>query len=87
MPYGLDEVYTAVSGCSHFISVGTSGSVYPAAGLVDEARHAGARTIELNLEPSENTWAFDETRYGKASDILPDWVDAFLNGLQAPDEG
>ena len=54
-----------------FVSIGTSGSVYPAAGFVAQAKQAGAHTVELNLEPSTNANAFDEGLYGLASDIVP----------------
>ncbi|MGB3407309.1 MAG: NAD-dependent protein deacylase, partial [Jannaschia sp.] len=59
-----------------FVSIGTSGTVYPAAGFVEIARAFGARTLELNLEPSGGR--FDAARIGPASRIVPDWVDAVL---------
>ena len=58
----------------HFLSIGTSGSVYPAAGFVGEARQAGVPAIELNLEPSENAYLFTDARYGPATKIVPEWV-------------
>ena len=61
-----------------FISIGTSGNVYPAAGFVAEARSRGARTVELNLEPSQGESLFAERRYGKASEIVPDYVASLL---------
>jgi NAD-dependent deacetylase len=48
MPREMDRIYTALVACDLFISIGTSGSVYPAAGFVAEARAAGAHTVELN---------------------------------------
>lgn len=80
MPLLLDEIDAALSDADLFVSIGTSGSVYPAAGLVAEARRAGVRTCEINLEPSDNTWAFDERRYGPASQAVPAWVDEVLKG-------
>ncbi|TCP95240.1 NAD-dependent deacetylase [Cricetibacter osteomyelitidis] len=71
MPLKMDEIYTALSQCDYFISIGTSGNVYPAAGFVREARLHGAKTIELNLEPSLVQSNFDEAHYGKASEIVP----------------
>jgi NAD-dependent deacetylase len=78
MPKFLDEIYDALDGCELFASIGTSGSVYPAAGLVAQARRGGIRTLELNLEPSENASVFDERRYGPATEVVPAWVEAVL---------
>jgi len=78
VPYFLDEIYAAVVEAELFVSIGTSGSVYPAAGLGAEARAAGVRTCEINLEPSDNAYAFDERRYGPASEAVPAWVDEVL---------
>ena len=74
MPYQMDEIYEALGAADLFVSIGTSGQVYPAAGFVQEARLAGIRTLELNLEPSDGTSAFDEVRHGPATDIIPAWV-------------
>jgi NAD-dependent deacetylase len=78
MPYRMDEVGDALGRCGLFVAVGTSGQVYPAAGFVEEARAAGARTVELNLEPSAVSRAFDERRYGPASEIVPTFVGEVL---------
>ncbi len=59
-------------------SIGTSGNVYPAAGFVAEARQHGARTVELNLEPSEGLPLFHEARHGPATRLVPEWVDSLL---------
>ena len=61
-----------------FVALGTSGSVYPAAGFVAEARAAGIRTCEINLEPSDNARLFDEARHGPASAVVPTWVEDVL---------
>jgi NAD-dependent deacetylase len=74
MPFHLDEVYAALMDCALFISIGTSGNVYPAAGFVAEASAAGAHTVELNLEPSEGRSHFAERRYGPAGTVVPDYV-------------
>ena len=79
-PYRMEDIHTALSGCDLFISIGTSGTVYPAAGFVAEARAAGARTVELNLEPSEGNSLFSEARYGLATEIVPAFVEEFLAG-------
>ena len=78
MPYHMDEISAAISQCDLFVSIGTSGAVYPAAGFVQWARDAGARTLELNLEPSAGTPLFDEARQGPASALVPAWVEEML---------
>lgn len=78
MPYGMDRIEARVAKADLFVSVGTSGAVYPAAGFVRTARHYGARTLELNLDPSEGSIFFDETRLGPAATLVPEWVDEVL---------
>lgn len=73
MPFEMDRIYEALEACDLFISVGTSGNVYPAAGFVQAARMAGARTVELNLEPSEGATLFEEVVYGPAGTVVPGW--------------
>jgi len=80
MPYEMGRIYAALETCDLFVSIGTSGAVYPAAGFVSEARSAGARTLELNLEPSEGSRLFHETRLGPASVLVPEWVGDVLGG-------
>jgi len=81
MPLDMDRIYRALGTCHLFLSIGTSGNVYPAAGFVDEARTmAGAHTIELNLEPSEGATIFADTRYGQATDVVPAFVEELLTG-------
>ncbi len=79
MPYEMGRIYQALETCDLFVSIGTSGAVYPAAGFVQEARVAGARTLELNFEPSEGSRLFHETRLGPASMVVPQWVDEVLS--------
>lgn len=74
IPMHMDALAAAVARADLFAAIGTSGSVYPAAGFVTEARAAGARTCELNLEPSDHACVFDERRYGPASEIVPAWA-------------
>lgn len=74
MPLEMDRIEAALGGCDVFVSIGTSGDVYPAAGFAQMARAFGARTIELNLEPSSNAQIFDASIYGLASKIVPAWV-------------
>jgi len=78
MPYGLDAIYAALDDVDLFVSIGTSGAVYPASGFVHRARAAGARTLELNLQPSEGSYLFDESRLGPAGSLVPAWVDELL---------
>lgn len=78
MPYRMDEIWTALRDADLFVSIGTSGNVYPAAGFVQDAARAGVATLELNLEPSAGTRWFDAARTGPASQIVPDWVREML---------
>ena len=79
MPYHMDHIFAALADCDLFLSIGTSGTVYPAAGFVQEARmQAQAHTVELNLEPSEGFSAFEERRYGPATELVPDYVGSLL---------
>ncbi|MEQ8410024.1 MAG: NAD-dependent deacylase [Erythrobacter sp.] len=78
MPYRVERIYAALGECDLFVSIGTSGAVYPAAGFVQEALMNGARTLELNLEPSEGSRFFTESRHGRAGEIVPQWVDEVL---------
>jgi NAD-dependent deacetylase len=78
MPYHMEAIYAALAECDLFISIGTSGNVYPAAGFVSEARAQGAHPIELNLEPSQTRTAFAEHRYGPATVLVPAYVDELL---------
>lgn len=78
MPLEMDLIYDALARCALFVAIGTSGNVYPAAGFVQEARHRGAHTIELNLEPSEGATLFVERCYGPATRVVPDYVERLL---------
>jgi NAD-dependent deacetylase len=78
MPYRMDAIYAALRQADLFVSIGTSGAVYPAAGFVRDARELGARTLELNLEASQGSQWFHETRLGPASEVVPAWVEEML---------
>ncbi|MFN3551656.1 MAG: NAD-dependent deacylase [Novosphingobium meiothermophilum] len=80
VPYRMDEIYRALAGADLFVSIGTSGAVYPAAGLVRAARDLDVQTLELNLEPSKGSAWFHETRLGPATQIVPAWVEELLQG-------
>ena len=79
MPYRMDAIYRALREADLFVSIGTSGAVYPAAGFVRDARELGAKTLELNLEPSQGSAWFDECRHGPASEVVPAWVAEMLS--------
>lgn len=83
MPYRMERITAALAACDLFVSIGTSGAVYPAAGFVQEARASGARTLELNLEPSEGSRLFHESRRGPASLLVPQWVEEVLSPAEA----
>ena len=78
MPYEMDRIERALMNADLFVSIGTSGAVYPAAGYVQTARYLGARTLELNLEPSQGSHLFHESRIGPAGELVPDWVEEIL---------
>ncbi|HET8603751.1 MAG TPA: NAD-dependent deacylase [Marmoricola sp.] len=78
VPHGLLRIEKALEHAEFFVSVGTSGVVYPAAGFAAIAASAGALTLELNLEPSEGSPFFDEVRHGPATELVPAWVDEVL---------
>lgn len=81
MPLEMAQIYEALGRCETFIAIGTSGTVYPAAGFVQEALAAGCRrAVELNLEPSEVSRLFTETHYGPAGEIVPSFVEELLQG-------
>ncbi|MEH6472890.1 MAG: Sir2 family NAD+-dependent deacetylase [Halopseudomonas sp.] len=81
MPMAMDRIYDALEGCDLFISIGTSGTVYPANGFVQVALAAGAHTVELNLEPSLQESAFVEQIYGPASEVVPEYIGRLLKGV------
>lgn len=76
MPYQMDRIWRALAAVDLFVSIGTSGQVYPAAAFVQAAGRAGAYLLELNLDPSATSRDFDESRLGPASQLVPDWVAA-----------
>jgi NAD-dependent deacetylase len=78
MPYAMERIEAALARCDLFVSIGTSGAVYPAAGFVQLANAYGAATLELNLERSAGSELFDESRLGPAGVLVPAWVDGLL---------
>ena len=78
MPYHMARIEAALAEADLFVSIGTSGAVYPAAGFVQIADACGSETLELNLERSAGSALFGETRLGLASVLVPAWVDTLL---------
>jgi len=79
MPLGMEAIFSALDRCGLFLSIGTSGNVYPAAGFVDHLRQrGGGHAVELNLEPSQGATLFDEAHYGPATVIVPAFVERVL---------
>lgn len=78
MPYGMERIEDELQHCDLFVSIGTSGAIYPAAGFVQSARYSGARTLEINLEPSLGSVFFHESRAGSAGELVPRWVEEVL---------
>lgn len=84
MPYGMERINEALQRCDLFVSIGTSGAVYPAAGFVQTARYCAWR-LEMNLEPSMSSGLFDENRIGSAGELVPLWVGEMLGQSLAVD--
>lgn len=78
MPFFMEQIDAALSRCDLFISIGTSGNVYPAAGFVQTATHYGAHTVELNLEPSNGHSLFAERHYGPAGTLVPRFLQSLV---------
>lgn len=81
MPYHMQRIDDALQACDLFISIGTSGTVYPAANFVAQARASCAHTVELNLEPSQGASMFHEMINGKATQVVPAYVERLLSGV------
>jgi len=79
MPYEMERIDRALMEADLFVSIGTSGAVYPAAGFVQTARYCGAQTLEMNLDPSLASYHFHESRIGKAGELVPAWVNEMLS--------
>ncbi len=78
LPQRLDEIYYHLADADLFIAIGTSGTVYPAAGFVEQASRAGADSIEINLDASEVQSHFDLVQHGKATELVPQLVKSLL---------
>lgn len=82
MPLMMEEIYQEVARADVFIAVGTSGLVYPAAGLAELAHARGARTLEVNLAGTGVSEHFDQCIRGGASECVPGLVDELLEDIQ-----
>ena len=78
----MDKVEEFLRKCDLFISIGTSGVVYPAAGFVQTAKYYGADTIEFTLDTTANNYLFDKHILGKAGETLPKYVDELIASAQ-----
>ena len=78
MPYEMERIEAALRNANLFVSIGTSGAVYPAAGFVQTARYCGAHCIEMNLDPGQGSIFFHESRMGRATELVPEWVEELL---------
>ncbi|MEO6224752.1 MAG: NAD-dependent deacylase [Sphingomicrobium sp.] len=83
MPYAMERIEEALRNADLFVSIGTSGAVYPAAGFVQTARYCGAQTLEINLDPSLGSQLFDATRTGRAGELVPALVDELLQSAHS----
>ena len=78
IPLEMDLIFQALETCTHFVAIGTSGTVYPAAGFSEIARRAGAHLTEINLAETDTSPVFDSHITGPASAAVPAWVEALL---------
>ena len=83
MPYEMERIEAALMDADLFVSIGTSGAVYPAAGFVQTARYRGAHCVEINLEPSQGSVFFHESHIGKAAELAPSWVRELTQSAQS----
>ena len=77
----MDKVDDLLRHCDMFLSIGTSGVVFPAAAFVQTAKYYGAATFEFNLEPTSNNFYFDKHIFGPAGTTLPAFVDEMIKSL------
>lgn len=79
IPIGMNIIEHMLYECDLFMSIGTSGNVYPAAGFVHMVRSLGrAHTVELNMEPSAGGSLFHEKIYGPATQTVPKYIEKLM---------
>lgn len=83
IPLYMEQIYSSLEQCDLFVAIGTSGSVYPAAGFVQIANQAGADSLEINLLRSNIASNFSEAIYALATEAVPNWVNRMLTMQQA----
>jgi NAD-dependent deacetylase len=84
MPKHLDAIGAALEEATLFVAIGTSGSVYPAAGFAAEAHSLGIPRLEINLERSDTHAVFSRHLYGPATETVPRWVNDLLGPPNPP---
>jgi NAD-dependent deacetylase len=67
----MDRIQAEIAKCTLMLVIGTSGSVYPAAGFVNWARQQGSRTVYIGPEPPLNASSFTQVVQGKAGQVMP----------------
>jgi NAD-dependent deacetylase len=77
-PYHMAEIQAAIAACDLFAVIGSSGTVYPAAGFAEDAKELGRRTLSINLDPTSSANTFDQLMTGPATRMVPRWVDQVL---------
>ncbi len=78
IPYHMDTIEKAIEACDLFVSIGTSGAVFPASGFVQMARALVKDTLELNLETTQGSHFFHESRFGPAGTLVPEWAEELV---------
>lgn len=79
-PCKIPQVEPALEACDLFVSVGTSGTVYPAAGFADIAKAHGAETHQFNIDLPVGSERFDLCHLGNAAQLIPKWVEELIGG-------
>jgi NAD-dependent deacetylase len=82
MPFRMEEIHQKANQSALFVSIGTSGEVYPAAGFVSMFKKMNKPTVELNLEPSRNQDQFDFAIHKPATVAVEEFKEILLKGLQ-----
>jgi len=81
VPMCMDAIAAAIRACTLFLVVGTSGVIYPAAGMLAQAKLNDATTVGVNLDPPDNVDYIDHFFQGKAGELLPTLVEQWIAKL------
>lgn len=87
IPRHLDEIDAALARAAHFVAIGTSGLVYPAAGLLGLARARGAVTWVFSLDESAHLHQGNRFLGGRAVDTVPSQVERWVRDWCGPTGG